>query len=594
MSIWGNQQMANEKMPKGLLETTALILIVMAGGVLRFWHITIGLPDLYVNDEIFEIHRALELLRGEYNFNRIKGMYFYLLALISHAYAASLILRGFFTDLNSFVSYSLVHPGEIVLLSRMTTACLGTFSIYLLYLLGKKIFTKDSLCPLLLALAWATCGLATWEAKWGLIETTLVFFGVLAFFPIINLLHDTSVKNYVLAGVFIAAATATKIYGVLLIAPLAFAHCVAHHQLSASDVVQRLFHRKLILAVLVFGISLFLFNPPIILHYLNVGLSQGVVPTGQSDVPEILPFSIYFNQLRWNLGGMGFLFLLVGLVVAIRRRKQTVATCAVFACVFFVALAFRKESTHIYTRYLLLSLPPFFIVAVYGFDVVRMKIMALFPSESTQKLASTTLVALVAIVMTWNGLSELLPRAVYGNTFSPVQGQVLRWFKNYAPPGSTVVMRGNSRPWPGNQTIPLFDLEENYWQKYKSEKRSGKTPAEIAFLVDLAQAENISRFNLILEDRHTTWKSPDAYVQMGAEYFVIDVEYFGGKAWAKWSLSATESRDNFYQLLHQSKGIELVKKFEGMTVLGAPRTIEIYQARKSIKKYAGGHGGGCG
>jgi len=174
---------------RSTLEFLALLSILVLGAALRFWNISIGLPTLYVHDEIFEVHRALELLRGEYNFYRAKGMYFYLLSIMSGFYGAWSVFQGYFSDLGSFIAYSLVHPGDIILLGRILTAVLGTGSIFLIYRLGKIIFPHGSPASLLLALVWATCSLAAWLSRWGLIETTLVVFGLLSFFPILHLLH---------------------------------------------------------------------------------------------------------------------------------------------------------------------------------------------------------------------------------------------------------------------------------------------------------------------------------------------------------------------------------------------------------------------
>jgi len=547
---------------RSTLESLALLSILVLGAALRFWNISIGLPTLYVHDEIFEVHRALELLRGEYNFYRTKGMYFYFLSIMSGCYGAWLVFQGYFSDLSSFITYSLVHPGDIVLLSRILTAVLGTCSIFLIYRLGKIIFPHGSPAPLLLALVWATCGLAVWLSKWGLIETTLLLFGLLSFFPILHLLNEKSQKNYLLAGVCIAAATATKIYGAVLIVPLVFAHLVGQEKPLSFDTLKRQ-TKGLVLFAISFVVSLSIFNPAIPLKILSQGISQGIIPTSSTDAPETFPIFFYFKYLRWNLGNIGLPIFAVGLVMAVVRFQKHVCACAIFACVFFLALGLRPEAMLIYDRYLLISLPFFFVVTIYGVEVVREKILSVLHHDTTRGVASVGVVVLAAIVFFWNGLSYLLPNPVFGTPWVPVQVQAVQWFEEYVPEGATVVVRGERRAWPGNQDIPIYDLEGNYLRRYEEKTQHGGTPAEFRFMVDLAKAKDILRYNLIVEDRYAIWKPLQHYIQLGAEYFVVDEQYFEGKIGYRRSLKAMRSRRTFYQALRSSSGVTRINTFQG-------------------------------
>ncbi len=561
-------------MSRSTLESLALISVLVVGAALRFWNITVGLPTLYVHDEIFEVHRALELLRGEYNFYRIKGVFFYLLSFLSGAYGAWLVLQGQFSDLGDFVSYSLVHPGDIILLSRLLCAALGTLSIYLVYRLGKQIFPVDSPGPLVLTLAWATCGLATWTSKWGLIETTVLVFGLLAFFPIFRLFENSSQNMYGLAGLLIAAATATKIYGVLLLLPLVFAHVSAHG--GNRKLWRTLFQGKVALALLVFAIALVVLNPAILVKSMEIGEGGGIIPKLSVDTEEIYPLPFYVKHVRWNLGLVGSVLFLIGAATALGRFDKKVCTCAIFAVSFLLALGLRKEAVLIYDRYLLVSLPFFFIVAAYGLEVVWQWAQGLL-SMPLKRLAQPMASVAVALAFTWNGATILLANPVMGKPFVPVYQQALEWFEQHVPGGATVVIRGETRPWPGNQSLPIFDLKENYLRVYETKKQAGKTPAEIAYLLDLGMADDVTRYNLVNETRYVIWKRPDEYItQNGAEYFVVDVEYFDGQVGARRSSRATLSRRAFYQRLRESGDVVLLKAFQGYAVTGSPRTIEVY------------------
>jgi len=569
------------------LETLALFSILILGAILRYWHITVGLPGLYEHDEIFEVHRALELLRGEYNFSRTKGMYYYFLSLLSGAYGALLVLQGHFSDFKSFISYSLVHPSDIILLSRLLCAALGTLSIFLIYRLGKQVFSVDSAGPLLVALAWATCGLATWVSKWGSIETTVIVFGILAFFPILHLFENRTRIIYILAGVLIACTTATKVYGALLIVPLVFAHIISHKRNTLRSVWSMKFHGKLVLAFVVCGISLLILNPALFVQWWEMGDGSTIIPKLSVDTKEVYPILFYFRVLRWNIGNIGIVFLLIGVVTAIMKFDKKICTCSIFAVSFFLALGLKKEAVFIFDRYILLSLPLFFVVAVYGFEMTRCRVQRMFAENRVKRMVMGTFAICTIFWITWNGVTPILANPIMDRNFVPVQQKALEWFEKNVPGGAIVVIRGETRPWPGNQNLPIFNLKENYLHQHVKKIQDGETAAESGYLLDLARADDLVRYNLVNETRYVMWKHPDEYIgENGAEYFVVDVEHFSKKFTSRRSVSATESRRKFYQSLRNSSGVALIKSFRGYNVTGIPRTLEIYRVVESTASLA--------
>jgi len=510
----------------------------------------------------------------------MKGMYYYLLAGLSGVYAIVLIVLGYFENLGEFVSHFLVHPGDIVLLSRLVSASLGTFSIYLLFRLGKKLFPDDYIRPsLLLALGWSTCGLAVWVSKWGLIETALVMFGILSFFPILNVLQTGRTRDYLWSAVWIAAATATKIYGLLLFLPLLVAHLWFRcPDLRLKTLKEKIVDRNILGASVVLAVLVCMFNPSIPNHLFQFGLTQGLVPEVASDAPARLPLFFYFSVLRWNVGNLAIPFLILGGVASIWKRQNGIIVCASFAVIYFLLLGLRKENVLIYPRYLLLSLPLFFVVTVYGLEVIRVTLRQYFLNQVSMKIVSETLVLGFAGGLLWNGLTMLLDKPLYGyNLEVPVHARALSWFEQHVPQGAKVLLLGEKEPWPGNQTLPLFNTEQNYLSQFTGFKNSGGTQVEFGFLVDLAQGYNVPRYDLIMENQYSLWGTPETYIKRGVQYFVVDVGEFQGNPSGSRSLEARNSRQKFYQELGRSDAVFLLKRFEGRNLLGVQKTIEVYQ-----------------
>ena len=558
-----------------------LVLILTLGGLIRCWGVPSGLPDLFVHDEIYEVKRALQLLRGEYNFFRSgKGFFFYILSFIYAIYAFCMMALGRFDSLTEFVSFSLAHPGQMVFLSRATNAVVGTFSIYLIYLLGCRIWSKTFWNPaLLLAFAWATCWLAAWLANWGFVETCLVTLGILAFFPMLNIASGGSHKDYVLSGALIAAATATKLYGAGLLLPLWLAHFFAGPQVPIRNILLRIFDRKLYVAMVVFVAMWWALDPSfVVLLLFNTGLvDQSKFLFEIRDFAPETHLMFYLTIIRWNIGNFLIPFLCIGLIAAAWKKKNDILICAGFSAIFTIIIGLHKIYSA-YDRYVLLVLPSFLIVAVHGivviFDLLYRKI------EEKINIRLYWPVVLAGIVMIgWNGLESLLRNDLYRKSFVPVAAEAKAWFEQNIPPQSRIIMKGE-QVWPGHQTVPLFDLKENYLKKYHEAVRTGRIFIDMEVLPDLALAEGVIRYDLTVVDRDNAWESLDTYIDRGIEYFVIHVQQFQESVTESLPQTGKASRVLIYKALQNSSQVTLVKRFEGMTPQGGEQTIEVYTVIK--------------
>ncbi len=559
--------------------TYVLLGILVLGGALRFWRITSGYPDLYVHDEIFEVNRALQLLDGHYDFYRaMKGFFFYLLSILYAVDGSVQVLASHFDSLRDYISYSIVHPGRAIIISRIASASLGTLSILLLYRVGRIILPRRPWAPeLLLALAWATCGLSVWLAKWGFVETCLVFLSLLAIFPILKILEEGKYRHYLLAGIAISAATATKAYGILLWLIMVIVHIMADRSQGSCGALRRIFHKKMILTGVVFVLVWWALDPSIVVIMLTKTgiLAQKFLHRPISDSSPVTHFRFYFNIVRWNIGNVLTLFFMIGLAVAFLKKRIEILAFATFSVIFLMLLCLNKETILVYPRYVLMTLPFLFITSVYGLMVVSDRI-ASGSGRIRFVIATLLLPVLFAGYVTWNGLESLLNARFYGTSFVPIQAQTKEWFERNVPAGTKIMMKGEE-VWPGNQTIPLYALSGYYMEKYEKALRAGVLFKNMEALPYLATAKGLKRYDLIVVDRYEEWQNLDTYLQEGVEFFVIHVNQFAEGYVDKRTIKGGKSRVRFYKELKQSKKVFLEKRFEGLTLQGAPIEIEVYR-----------------
>lgn len=575
----------------------------MLGGALRFWRIGIGLSELhiYLNDEIFEVYRALQLIRGDYDFLRYsKGLYFYFLAPIYLVLGLFQVLASRFESLESFVSYSILFPGRVLLISRLVTAAVGTASIYLIYKLGLRVLPRRVWRPeLILALAWATCPLAAWQARWGLIETTLVFFGLLAILAILGIAERGDQKDYLWASVGVALSAAAKIYGATLVIPYFAAHLIRWRWRSLSIAPRPGPLVKLLVGVGAMAVVYVLVNPAIVVTKLAEFGSPlpDIYGLGSPKNFLQLPIGFYFTTIRWNLGTWSLPFLLIGLVESIRRRRVGTFLCALFGLTFFFLLGLKREAFHIYQRYTLLSIPFLFAVVVYGVIAVA-DYVGTWRIRLAKPLSTIGIPLLVSLLILWNGLESLAQRPIYSQRYEVVEEVATRWFlENMSPTGRVVI--GGKLPWPGHQTMPLFDKAEDYHRRYEERRQRMEAKrgefavslhhSRIDPLRDLSSDEfEVPRFDLMVIQQRDAAESLDAYLESGVEVFIIDPQsfwtFFEGTATAepgtrlRAMAKDTETRRKLYEELQTSERVKLVKRFEGHVTPGGWKVIEIYEA----------------
>jgi len=105
--------------------------------------------------------------------------------------------------------------------SRLLTAILGTASVYLVYLIGKKLFNKSAALVAVVFVAFNYRHVLS--SHLALSDIPNGFFALLAFYCAVLLTEKNTLKRYLIAGVCVGLSISMK-YQVFALLPFIFAH----------------------------------------------------------------------------------------------------------------------------------------------------------------------------------------------------------------------------------------------------------------------------------------------------------------------------------------------------------------------------------
>lgn len=349
----------------------SVLLLVALGFVLRVWGATFGLPYAYhVDESLFSLVTRTAFDSG---FTQLAPNFsaFQLLIAIEHW------LFGFVEPLVRLLPMSreviatLDAPVERYnLIARIHSLTLGSLTAIPVYLLGRRLWNPQ--VGLLAAAFMTTCYLHVRNSHFGVPETTVTFFVVVAAYCCSSLYLGAPFRRYVLAGAFCGLAVASKQLAwpifVLLFLFHAFAPLPEGAPQRARLWLARLFHPKFVTASLV-GVATYLVCVPQMVlkwpefyaywrHARNVGARGGM---DRFVIDDAGRFGTYVYSLRWGMGDVLFLLALAGVAVAlIRPASPRVRLLYAFPVLYF---AFLLLPGQMYMSRYTMSAIPFLLLA---------------------------------------------------------------------------------------------------------------------------------------------------------------------------------------------------------------------------------------
>jgi hypothetical protein len=324
---------------------------VLAGGLaLRLWGVAQGLPYAYNSDEADHfVPRAVRMFGGGLNphyFANPPGFTYLLHYLFAVAYGGESGVRHMFAS----------DPQDVYTLARVAAAVLGVAALWLLYATGARLFSRS--VGLLAAAIEAVAFLPVFYAHLALNDAPTLAPLTLSLLGTAGVLRKGRTRDYVLAGVGLGLACASKYTAGIVIVP--FAAAAAARYLDAQPGAGRRALSGIALAGTAALLAFLLANPYAALDYSS--FRRGLVhqsmlsaeAQGKLGAPQGGGFAYYLWSLTWGLGWVPALAALGG-ALTVWRKDRRLGWILVPAPLLF--LVFMGLQTRYFGRWLLPIFP---------------------------------------------------------------------------------------------------------------------------------------------------------------------------------------------------------------------------------------------
>jgi hypothetical protein len=190
----------------------ALLLVLGGAFALRVWGARHGLPYAYNSDE--NAHFVPHAIGMFVN----NGDPEYYVNPAAYTHVLQLVFSVWFGGRAGVSRTFAEHPGQVFLVARVTAAVLGTIAVWLLYIAGKRLFDRRT--GLLAASLLGVSFLPVFYSHLALNDVpTLAPIG-LSLWGTAGVLREGRVRDYVIAGLGLGIASATKYTGGIVLLPL--------------------------------------------------------------------------------------------------------------------------------------------------------------------------------------------------------------------------------------------------------------------------------------------------------------------------------------------------------------------------------------
>src|SRR5258708_767493 len=412
---------------------TLLIILLLIAAFLRFYNLNWDQGNFFHPDErnianaVAKIHFFDQLNPGFFAYG---GFSIYL-------YRAAGDLMVFITHNPIWV----MDFGHINVIGRFFSALFSTLTIIPVYFLAKKIKDKHT--------AILSCALYTFTvssiqmAHFGVTESLFTLTGVTICLASINIILHPRLRQYLLTGVLLGTAAATKTTEILFGIFLATAHIAGLLQHRRTHLFRK--QLWLVLCIIIAFATFTFFSPYTFLswnkflesmHYES-GVATGSLPVVYTyQFNHTIPYLFQIQNFFWQMGpaalfaliGFGFLFWYM-----VKTRNLKLAVFFSFPIVYFLYVG----SWHTkFIRYMVPLLPFLIISASYLLVLLQ---------ETWERVGRTITASVVIITILWG--------FAFFHIYTQEQTRVTasRWIYTHIPPGSKIY----GEHWDDGLPIPL-------------------------------------------------------------------------------------------------------------------------------------------
>jgi tetratricopeptide (TPR) repeat protein len=348
-----------------------VFIAILTGGILvRVWNIGWGLPYLY--EEAIPLRFGMKLWPSlppsvDYHFFVYPAFSYYLQLCVQFLHFCTGYAIGTYTNLAAFIALFDSNPSAFTLVARATTIITDTGIIIACYHLLDRYFNRAS--ALIAAALIAFNVLHLKQSHLVNVDTFLTFFSVILLLALYRLAENPSTRNYVIAGIGLGLASASKYNGALLAFAIVGVHLFAGRGIREAFRPAGLL--KLAAAGAASAIVFIVFNPLIIPHFdaflEKFGDTETHMEAGHLGIDrDTSTTAFYFlHSLPGNLGLPIALTILLSVawIVSTRERKRLML---LLIPAVFVAMITSWEMRA--DRYIFPAIPFLLMIAAVGIN----------------------------------------------------------------------------------------------------------------------------------------------------------------------------------------------------------------------------------
>ena len=402
----------------------ALAAVLVGSLLLRVWGSSHGLPYAYNADENGHfVPRAIGLYGHDWNPD-------YFVNPPAYTYVLHVVFHIWFGGREALSAQFATDPTEVWIVARVTAAVLGTLAGWLLYLAGARLF--DRRVGLLAAGLLGVAFLPVFYSHLALNDAPTLLPIALGLFGVAGVVRYGRMRDYLIAGVGLGLACATKYTGGIVLLPLIGAAGV-HAAIRAGRGPAL---RGLLAAGAVSLVAFVVANPYAVLDFNAFwdGITHQSSATGEADgklgLKQENGFLYYLWSFTWGLGWVPLVAAVVAVPLLWRGDRRLLWVLAPAPLLFVL---FMGTQERFFGRWLMPIFPFVCVLAAYAAlelaDRLSVRRPALRP----------TLIAIAAIAICGQGFVYALH---IGQVLSREDTRNLArdWMVTHVPPQTKIVV----------------------------------------------------------------------------------------------------------------------------------------------------------
>jgi 4-amino-4-deoxy-L-arabinose transferase-like glycosyltransferase len=401
-----------------------LALVLAAALALRLWGVKQGMPYAYNADENAHfVPGAIGLFGHGWDPH-------YFVNPPAYTYLLHVVFDVWFGGRGGVSKALATNPTEVFVVARVTAAAVGTLAVWLVYLAGARMFGRAT--GLLAAALLAVSFLAVFYSHLALNDVPTLAPIALSLWGTAGILREGRVRDYLLAGVGLGLACATKYTGGIVLLPLLTAAAI---QLAAPAGPGRAL-RGIVLAGIVAVAAFLIANPYALLDFaaFHDGLQHQADAAedvaGKLGLTQTSGHLYYLWTFTWGLGWVPLVAAVAGAVVLGFEDRRALLVLGPAPVVY---VAFMGTQERFFGRWLLPIFPIACLLA--AFAIVRVAQLA---ARRAPALAPA-LAVLGAVVLLGQGIVYSLHSAMTLSR-TDTRNATRAWLVGHVAPGTKIVV----------------------------------------------------------------------------------------------------------------------------------------------------------